>query len=135
MHLLGDAAFDKLDHYKFLHNTFHFQNVLIQLNTRNSSSIPKVGYNEFGYPLCPNYPNQVMKYGGTTNEKERSNRIKWRCPKVHMVNGQWLCDCENPCSDTKHGRTTYTNDSAILRNYPGIERGTMEWDIQYKNVP
>lgn len=73
-----------------------------------------------------------MKYGGTTNERGRSNRIKWRCPKVHMVNGQWLCYCENPCSDAKLGRTTYTNDSSILRNYPGIERGTAEWDIQYK---
>ena len=129
---LGDAAFDKLDHYKFLHNTCGFQKVLIPLNTRNSSSLPKVGYNEFGYPLCPNDPDQVMKYGGTTNEKGRSNRIKWRCPKVHMRKGQWLCDCEFPCSDAKLGRTTYTNDASILRNYPGIERGTMEWDIQYK---
>jgi hypothetical protein len=73
-----------------------------------------------------------MKYAGTTNEKGRSNRIKWRCPKVHMVKGQWVCDCENPCSDAKRGRTTYTNDASILRNYPGIERGTIEWDIQYK---
>lgn len=129
---LGDAAFDKLDHYKFLHNDCGFQKLLIPLNTRNSSSLPKVGYNEFGYPLCPNYPDQVMKYGGTTNEKGRSNRIKWRCPKVHMVNRQWLCDCKIPCSGAKLGRTTYTHDASILRNYPGIERGTVEWDSQYK---
>jgi hypothetical protein len=129
---LGDAAFDKLDHYEFLHNTCGFHKILIPLNTRNSSSIPKVGYNEFGYPLCPNTPDQVMKYGGITNEKGRSNRIKWYCPKVYMVKGQWLCECSNPCSDAKRGRTTYTNDASILRNFPGIERGTPEWDIQYK---
>lgn len=129
---LGDAAFDKLDHYEFLHNNCGFQKILIPLNTRNSSSIPKVGYNEFGYPLCPNDPNLVMKYGGITNEKGRSNRIKWYCPKVHMVKGNWMCECADPCSDAKRGRTTYTNDSSILRNYPGIERGTAEWNIQYK---
>lgn len=129
---LGDAAFDKLDHYKFLHNTCKFQKILIPLNTRNSSSIPKVGYNEFGYPLCPNNPDQVMKYKGITSEKGRSDRFKWCCPKVSMVKGQWLCDCANPCSDAKRGRTTYTSDSSFLRNFPGIARGTMEWNIQYK---
>ncbi|MGN6711856.1 MAG: hypothetical protein ACTHKA_09525 [Anaerocolumna jejuensis] len=30
------------------------------------------------------------------------------------------------------GRTAYTNDASILRNYPGIERGTVEWNMQYK---
>ncbi len=129
---LGDAAFDKLDHYKILHDTCGFQKVLIPLNTRNSSSLPKVGYNELGYLLCPNYPDQAIKYAGTTNERGRSNRIKWCCPKVYMVNGQWLCDYGNPCSDAKLGRTTYINDSSILRNYPGLERSTIEWDIQYK---
>lgn len=129
---LGDAAFDKLDHYEFLHNTCGFHKILIPLNTRNSSSIPKVGYNEFGYPLCPNTPDQVMKYGGITNVKGQSNRIKWYCPKVYMVKGQWLCECSNTCSDAKRGRTTYTNDTSILLNLLGIERDTAERDIQYK---
>ena len=73
-----------------------------------------------------------MKYAGTTNEKGRSNRIKWCCPKVHLVKGQWVCDCANPCTDAKHGRTTYTNDAFSLRNYPGIERGTADWHNHYK---
>lgn len=64
-----------------------------------------------------------MKYCGITNEKGRSNRVKWICPKVHMVNCSWICDCECPCSDAKRGRTTYTNDTSIFRNYPGLERG------------
>ena len=129
---LGDAAFDKLDHYNFLSDTCGFKKVLIPLNKRNSLSLPDVGFNEFGYPHCPNNPELTMKYGGITIEKGRSNRIKWYCPKVHMVKGQWICDCINPCSDAKRGRTTYTNDASIFRNYPGVERGSPEWDCQYK---
>lgn len=129
---LGDAAFDKLDHYKFLRGTCGIHKILIPLNSRNSSALPEVGFNEFGYPLCPNNPELPMKYAGTTNEKGRSNRIKWCCPKVHVVKGQWVCDCANPCTDAKHGRTTYTNDAFSLRNYPGIERGTTDWDNHYK---
>ena len=125
---LGDAAFDKLDHYKFLNETCGFQKILIPLNFRNSSSLPKIGFKEFAYPICPHYPNQTMKYCGRTNEKGRSNRIKWTCPKVHMQKGVWVCNCDTPCSDAKRGRATYTNDNSILRNYPGIERGTAEWD-------
>ncbi|MGE5630171.1 MAG: hypothetical protein ACM3TR_03635 [Caulobacteraceae bacterium] len=131
---LGDAAFDKLDHYTFLRNDCKFQNMLIPLNPRNSSSsLPKVGYNEFGYPLCPEDSSLVMKYHGITNEKGRSNRVKWGCPKVRLLKGQWVCDCPNPCSTAKRGRTTYTNDSSILRNYPGVQRGTPQWDKEYKN--
>lgn len=68
-------------------DTCGFNNVFIPLNIRNSSSLPEIGFNEFGYPLCPNNPDLIMKYGGNTNEKGRSNRIKWNCPKVHIVRG------------------------------------------------
>lgn len=129
---LGDAAFDKFDHYSFLINTCKFDKILIPLNSRKSSSLTKVDYNEYGYPLCPNDDSLVMKHCGTTNEKGRSNRTKWCCPKVYMVKGKWLNSCPKPCSSANRGRTTYTNDSAILRNYPGIERGTAEWISTYK---
>lgn len=129
---LGDAAFDKLDHYYFLKNTCHFKKVFIPLNKRNSSTLPKVDYNPFGYPLCPNDSSLVMKYSGATGGKGRSPRIKWICPKVHLVKGKHVNDCESPCSTAVRGRTTYTNNNAIFRNYPGVARGTKLWDIQYK---
>lgn len=129
---LGDAAFDSADVFGFLKNDFGFQKVLIPLNPRNESTLKKVGFNEYGYPTCPNDPSLAMKYCGTTKEKGRSDRIKWCCPKVHMAKGQWVCDCKDPCSTAKKGRTTYTYENMEFRMFPGIQRDTPEWDSLYK---
>lgn len=91
---LGDAAFDSADIYGSLKNDFGFQKALIPYNPRNESTLKKVGFNEYGYPTCPNDPSLAMKCCGSTKEKGRSDRIKWCCPKVHMVKGQWVCDCK-----------------------------------------
>lgn len=129
---LRDAAFDSADIYGFLKNDFGFQIVLIPYNPRNESPLKKVGYNEYGYPTCPNDPLLAMKYCGITSEKGRSDRIKWCCPKVRMKNGQWICECEHPCSTAKKGRTTYTYENMDFRMFPGIQRDTIEWDALYK---
>ncbi len=42
-----------------------------------------------------------MKYCGLCREKGRADRIKWTCPKVHVEKGQYVCDCDNPCSTAK----------------------------------
>lgn len=129
---LGDAAFDSVDIYGFLINDFGFKKTLIPYNPRNESTLKKVGFNDYGYPTCPNDPSLAMKCCGSTKEKGRSDRIKWCCPKVHMVKGQWVCDCKEPCSTAKKGRTTYTYENMELRMFPGIQRDTPEWDSLYK---
>ena len=129
---LRDAAFDSADIYGSLKNEFGFQKALIPYNPRNESTLKKVGFNEYGYPTCPNDPSLAMKCCGITKEKGRSDRIKWCCPKVHMVKGQWVCGCQNPCSTAKRGRTTYTYENMEFRMFPGIQRDTPEWDSLYK---
>ena len=129
---LGDSAFDKFDHYTFLKTTCGFKRALIPINSRNSSTLPEVGYNEYGYPLCPDDPNLVMKRCGITGGNGRSPRVKWICPKTKMIKGNYICSCENPCSDAIKGRTTYTYDNQDFRMFPGMERGTPEWDDLYK---
>lgn len=129
---LGDAAFDSAGIYGFLKNDFHFQKALIPYNPRNESTLKKVGFNGYGYPTCPDDPSLAMKYCGITKEKGRSGRIKWCCPKVHMVKGQWVCDCKDPCSTAKMGRTTYTYENMEFRMFPGIQRDSPEWDSLYK---
>ena len=119
---LGDAAFDSVDIYSALKDEFHFKKVLIPYNPRNESSLKKVGFNEYGYPTCPNDPALSMKYCGLTKEKGRADRMKWCCPKVHMVKGKWVCDCKEPCSTAKKGRTTYTYENMEFRMFPGIQR-------------
>ena len=56
-----------------------------------------------------------MQHAGICHEKGRADRIKWHCPKTHMKDGEWICECETPCSSAKHGRTTYTTPSKNLR--------------------
>ena len=129
---LGDAAFDSADTYSFLRNDFGFQKMLIPYNPRNESTLKEVGVNEYGYPTCPNDPSLAMKCCGVTKEKGRSDRTKWCCPKMHMVNGKWVCDCEKPCSTAKKGRTTYTYENMDLRMFPGIQRDSPEWNSNYK---
>lgn len=129
---LGDSSFDTIDTYGMLLNDFHFSKALIPYNPRNESSLKKVGYNEFGYPTCPNDDSLSMKYCGITKEKGRADRIKWSCPKVHMVKGEWICDCKEPCSTAKKGRTTYTYENLDFRMFPGIQRDSDEWDSLYK---
>ena len=129
---LGDSAFDAIDIYGLLKDDLHFSKVLIPLNQRNESSLPSVGYNDYGYPTCPNDSSLAMKYCGITKEQGRSDRIKWCCPKVHMVDGKWVCECDNPCSTAKKGRTTYTYENLSFRMFPGIQRDSDEWVTLYK---
>ena len=83
-------------------------------------------------PTCPKDPSLDMKYLGHCHEKGRADRDKWGCPKVHMVKGQWVCDCTEPCSTAKKGRTTYTYENMYFRIFPGIQRDTDEWKSLYK---
>ncbi len=129
---LGDSAFDTTDTYGFLRDEFHFSKALIPYNPRNESTLEKVGYNIYGYPTCPKDSSLDMKYAGHCHEKGRSDRDKWVCPKVHMVDGQWVCDCEEQCSPAKKGRTTYTYENMDFRMFPGIQRDSEEWISTYK---
>jgi len=129
---LGDSAFDTIDTYGFLKDEFGFKRALIPYNVRNESDLPKVGFNLYGYPTCPKDDNLDMKYRGLCREKGRADRIKWGCPKVCVVNGEWLNACEEPCSDAKRGRTTYTYDNMDFRNFPGIQRDSDQWISIYK---
>ena len=129
---LGDSAFDTIETYMSLRDEFHFSKVLIPYNTRNKSTLQEVGYNLYGYPTCPRDSSLDMKYAGHCHEKGRSDRDKWVCPKVHIVRGQWICDCKDPCSTAKKGRTTYTYKNMDFRMFPGIQRDSEEWNSLYK---
>ena len=129
---LGDAAFDTIETYGFLKNEFHFSRALIPYNQRNESDLEKAGYNLYGYPTCPNDSDLDMKYLGHCHEAGRSDRVKWGCPKMRSVKGNWLCDCAEPCSTAKQGRTTYTYENMDFRMFPGLQRDSAEWISLYK---
>lgn len=129
---LGDSAFDAIDTYSSLKDDFHFEKAIIPYNPRNESTLTPVGYNDYGYPLCPNDSSLSMKYHGLCREKGRADRIKWGCPKMSYKKGNLLCNCENPCSTAKKGRTTYTYENMDFRMFPGLQRDSEEWVELYK---
>lgn len=129
---LGDSSFDTIEAYGMLLHDFHFSKALIPYNPRNESPLKKVGYNEYGYPTCPNDPSLPMKYCGMTHEKGRADRIKWICPKVHRVKGKYICDCKDPCTSAEKGRTSYTYENLDFRMFPGVQRDSDEWTSLYK---
>ena len=43
-----------------------------------------------------------------------------------------ICHCDNPCTTSSCGRMIYVYPEKNLRAYPGVERGSKEWDETYK---
>ena len=123
---LGDFSLDTIETYGMLLNDFLFSKTLIPYNPRNESPLKKVGYNEYGYPTCPNQPSLFMKYCGITREKGRADRIKWICPMVHMVKEKYVCNCPNPYFPALRGRTTYTYENLGFRMFSGFQRDSEE---------
>ena len=130
---LGDSIFDTYDTYPYLFNECHFKKVLIPLNRRNSNpDLSTIEYNEQGWPLCPRDKSVTLKPVGWTREKGRNDRFKWMCPETHWEGRKIVCHCTNPCTDKTCGRMSYTYPHQDLRMYPGIIRGSDEWDCEYK---
>ena len=103
---LGDAAFDAHDTYNYLLQKNNsgvalFYKAFIPLNSRATSDKPNCPINQDGIPLCPNDSSLPMIHGGLCHENGRTDRIKWRCPKINMIDGKWICSCENPCTSAK----------------------------------
>ncbi|MDE7283775.1 MAG: transposase [Lachnospiraceae bacterium] len=142
---LGDAAFDTVALYKALltGNTFghnrHFSKAYIPLNAR--SHLENVDYtiNEQGIPCCPHDSSLPMKpEGSKSNLRSGLPTFKFVCPKM-----RWgydpdtrrsfrQCNCDNPCTSSKCGRMVYIYPEKNLRAYPGVIRGSVEWDNTYR---
>ena len=141
---LGDAAFDSVGLYKELlsGDTFgdnkHFSKAFIPLNSR--SHLENIDYtiNEDGIPCCPHDASLPMKYECTSKLRSDVTRYKFVCPKMKWIydksskKAHRECCCKNPCTPSKCGRMIYIYPEKDLRAYPGVLRGTQEWNDTYK---
>ena len=129
---LGDSEFDSYDNYGFL-DELGFNKMVIPLNDRNSSlsnhTIPR---NAENIPCCPKDPSLPFIYEGSCKGKNRSLRFKYICPKSHYINGRRVSVCNDTCRPTNSVVTTYTYPSGDLRTFPGVLRGSRQWDTLYK---
>jgi hypothetical protein len=135
---LGDAAFDSIEIYRALLGEFEFEKVLIPLKTKLSLPNSQCPLNEDGIPCCPKNPMLPMKREGSKSHLRCGlPTMKFVCPKMKYVteNGRSKrrTSCENPCTTSPCGRMTYLYPEKNLRAYPGILRGSDEWDNIYKN--
>lgn len=134
---LGDAAFDTLAIYKNLLQDLHFEKVYIPLNNRSRLVNTECTISEDGIPCCPKETALLMKYEGKERLKSGLMRYKFVCPKmkwVKITKGKYKRKtfCENPCTSTESGRMFYIYPEKDLRAYPGVLRGTDEWEQTYQ---
>lgn len=133
---IGDAAFDSGTIYKALLHDLKFEKAYIPLNSRSNIQNEQCPINEDGIPCCPTEPTLPMKYEGIA-KKNSLIRYKFVCPKmkwIKVAKGKYKrqCYCEKPCTSSSCGRMFYIYPEKDLCAYPGILRGTDEWNQTYK---
>ena len=136
---LGDAAFDAIAIYKSLFENFGFKKAFIPLHTKLSMENVNYTFNEDGIPCCPHGPSLPMKREGSkSNLRSRIPTMKFVCPEMkweysrETKKSRRVCHCNNPCTSSTCGRMVYVYPEKNLRAYPGVERGSAEWDETYK---
>ena len=95
--------------------------------------------NENGVPCCPHAPSLPMKREGSKSHlKSKIPTMKFVCPKMKWEYNKAdktkrrVCHCDNPCTTSSCGRMIYVYPEKNLRAYPGVERGSAEWEETYK---
>ncbi len=136
---LGDAAFDTIQIYHDLFHTLHFEKAFIPLNGRLSFEACDCPLNENGIPCCPKDPSLPMKREGSKSHLRCGlPTMKFVCPKMKWERDKTtgkakrICHCEDPCTSSSCGRMFYIYPEKNLRAYPGVLRGSQEWDSNYK---
>ena len=136
---LGDAAFDTIGIYKSLLGDIGFEKALIPLRVKLSMEEDGYTLNENSIPCCLHDPTLPLKREGSKSHlKSKIPTMKFVCPKM-----QWeynpedkskrrVCHCDSPCTASSCGRMIYIYPEKSLRAYPGVERGSAEWDKTYK---
>lgn len=136
---LGDAAFDTIEIYRSLFEEIGFQKAFIPLRVKLSLEENGYAFNEHGIPCCPRDPSLPMKREGSKSHlRSKLPTMKFVCPKMKWEynpedkSKRRVCHCGNPCTTSSCGRMIYIYPEKNLRAYPGVERGSEEWNETYK---
>ena len=136
---LGDAAFDTIEIYKSLFEDIGFRKAFIPLRVKLSMEGTDYTVNENGIPCCPHDSSLPMKREGSKSHlRSKLPTMKFVCPKMKWEynpadkSKHRVCHCDNPCTTSSCGRMIYIYPEKNLRSYPGVERGSQEWDDTYK---
>ena len=116
-----------------------FQKAFILLKTKLSVEGTNYTVNENGIPCCPHDPSLPMRREGSKSHLwSKLPTMKFVCPKMKWEydpaakSKRRVCHCDNPCTSSFCGRMIYIYPERNLRAYPGVERGSQEWEDTYK---
>ena len=95
--------------------------------------------NENGIPCCPHDSMLPMKREGSKSHlRSKLPTMKFVCPKMKWMRDKQTgktyrkCHCDNPCTTSSCGRMIYIYPEKNLCAYPGVKRGSREWEDTYK---
>ena len=80
----------------------------------------------------------MKREGSKSHLKSKIPTMKFVCPKMKWEYNKTdktkrrVCHCDNPCTTSSCGRMIYVYPEKNLRAYPGVERGSEEWEETYK---
>lgn len=136
---LGDAAFDSIEIYKSMLEDLNFRKAFIPLKVKLTMDDVDYSFNENGIPCCPHDSTLPMKRKGSRSHlKSGIPSMKFVCPKMKWEynredkSKRRVCHYDNPCTTSPCGRMIYVYPEKHLRAYPGVERGSEEWNETYK---
>lgn len=135
---LGDSAFDSVGIYKSLYQELRFEKAYIPINNRSKLTSDDFTIDDDGIPCCPHDSSLPMKSEGNTSHLRCGVKtFKFVCPKMswdRCSDGKYrrVTHCNNPCTTSPCGRMVYIYPEKNLRAYPGVLRGTDEWNTTYK---
>lgn len=115
-----------------------FQRNKSSLKTKLSVEGIDYTVNGNGIPCCPHDPSLPMRREGSRSHlRSKLPTMKFVCPKMKWMYNKDTgksfrkCHCENPCTSSSCGRMIYIYPEKNLRAYPGVERGSAEWEKTY----
>ena len=130
---------DSPDEDKSLFEDIGFRKAFIPLRVKLSMEGTDYTVNENGIPCCPHDSTLPMKREGSKSHlRSKLPTMKFVCPKMKWMRDKQTgktyrkCHCDNPCTTSSCGRMIYIYPEKNLRAYPGVERGSREWEDTYK---
>ena len=125
--------------YKSLFGDIGFRKAFIPLRVKLSMERTDYIVNENGIPCCPHDPTLPMKREGSKSHlKSKIPTMKFVFPKMKWEynpadkSKRRVCHYDDPCTTSSCGRMIYIYPEKNLRAYPGVERGSQEWEYTYK---
>ena len=80
----------------------------------------------------------MRREGSKSHLRSKLPTMKFVCPKMKWEYNSAdkskcrVCHCDNPCTSSSCGRMIYIYPEKNIRAYPGVARGSQEWEDTYK---